>query len=62
MATGTQLRTIITTLSLERFPLIEESGHVVQKDKIKLTNIFFTKPFFYSVAISLKLLIGAITK
>ena len=62
MATGTQLRTIITTLSLERFPLIEESGHVVQKDKIKLTNIFFTQPFFYSVAISLKLLIGAITK
>ena len=55
MATGTQLRTIITTLSLERSPLIEESGYAVQKDKIKLTNSFFTQPLFYSVAFSLKL-------
>ena len=62
MATGTQLGTIITTFSLERSPLIKESGHAVQKDKIKLTNSFFTQPLFYSVAISLKLLIGAITK
>ena len=52
MATGTQLRTIITTLSLEQSPLIEESGHAVQKDKIKLMNSFFTQPIFYSVAIS----------
>ena len=55
MATGTQLRTITTTLSLERSPLIEESGHAAQKDKIKLTNSFSTQPLFYSVAISLKL-------
>ena len=62
MATGTQLRTIFTTVSLEQSPSIEESGHAVQKDKIKLSNPFFTQPLFYSVAISLKLLFRAITK
>ena len=62
MATSTQLRTIIKKLSLERSPLVEESGHAVQKDKMKLTKAFFTQPIFYYVAFSSKLLIGAITK